>query len=83
MAFTSDRPNSPGVATALYLQRLRSHGDGFSAKKARLKRFARFEPGGLTVTVPVGPGTYACAIRLVEAATGQATGLLWLGRVVV
>jgi hypothetical protein len=81
--FRSDRANSAGVATALYLQRLRSRGDGLSAKKARLRGYARFVAGGLTVVVPVGPGLYGCAVRLVEAATGQATGLLWLGRVEV
>lgn len=79
--FTADRPNSPGVTTALYLQRLRSIGEARNARKARLQRFFTFEPGGLSVTVPARPGRYEAAMKLVETATGQTTPLVWLGRI--
>ncbi|MBS1715537.1 MAG: hypothetical protein JST30_14510 [Armatimonadetes bacterium] len=81
MTFTSDRPNSPGVTTALYLQRLRSVAEKPRKGHDKLHRFYAFEEGALSVTVPAPPGDYEASIKLVEASTGQTTGLVRVGRV--
>jgi hypothetical protein len=81
VTFVADRPNSPGVATALMLQRLRSHGESREPGKARVREVVSFSPGGLSVTVPARRGEYEAAVKLYEASTGQSTALAWLGRV--
>lgn len=81
VAFTSDRPNSPGVATLLLLQRLRSVGERPRAGHDRIAGVHTFVPGGLSVTMPARPGEYECSVRLAEVATGQTTGLVRVGRV--
>lgn len=63
------------------MQRLRSVGERPRSGHDKLVRFYGFVEGGLSVSVPAAPGHYEASIRLVETATGQATGLVRIGRV--
>lgn len=80
VTFTADRPNSAGVTTALYLQRLRSVAERPRPKHDKLVSLHIFEPGSLSVTVPVLRGWYEASVRMVDRASGQTTPLVRLGR---
>jgi hypothetical protein len=75
--------NAPGVLTELLAQRLSSPRNAPKAKSYVSLGFYRFEDGA-PITVPVeGAGTYACAIRFVESATGRMTEMYPIGRATV
>jgi hypothetical protein len=82
VVLTIERGNSPGVVTEVLLQPLASIHRATYLEKYRSKGFSPWVAGG-SVSVPVRPGVYAVAIRVVEAATGQSGAILELGRVVV
>ena len=81
LTFTCLVPNSPGVVTELLIQPLVSPGRKGEADKYRTQGFVAFAAAGQTVDVPCPAGTVLCAVRFVEAATGQASGLVPLGRI--
>lgn len=72
--FTADRPNREGVTTELVVQKLRSVRSRPGTRYTTAK-FVEFKPGHLDQMVEVPPGTWACAIRFVETASGRATGV--------
>jgi hypothetical protein len=57
-----------------------SPGCGGEADKDRTRGFVAFAHEGETVEVPCAPGT---AVKFVEPATGRASGLMPLGRIVI
>ena len=83
VAFVASAPNSAGIVTELLLQPLASPGRKGEADKYRTRGFVALAYAGQEVVAPCGPGVVLCAVRFVEAATGQASGLVPLGRVVV
>ena len=83
VVFTCLVPNSPGVATELLVQSLPSPGRKGSADKYRSRGFVEFAEAGQTVEVPLPLGTSMVAVRFVEIASGQASGIVPLGRVTV
>lgn len=78
ITFTAARANAPGVVTELMLQRLASPRRQPSTRYTSAA-FAAYTPEHLTETVTVEPSAYACAVRFVLAATGQAGAVFPLG----
>ena len=81
VTFSASGPNSAGVVTELLLQRLPARHRLPRARDYRTRAFVAF--AGRPFALPVAPGAYACAIRFVRAATGQATAVVPLGTVEV
>lgn len=82
--FTASAPNAPGVTTELLLQPLESAVRRTYLEKYRHAAFFAFAAGALSVEVPVPtPGWYACGYRFVNTATGQDTGVVECGKVLV
>ena len=81
--FTANAPNAPGVVTELMAVRVPNANRRPQTKAYRTRGFVAFAAAGEEAVVPCGPGTALVAVRFVEAATGQASGLVPLGRVVV
>lgn len=77
--FTASAPNSPGMLTELLLQRLPVRHRMPKAREYRTMAFVAF--AGEPVVVPCAAGAYACAVRFVRAATGEATALVSSGTV--
>ena len=69
------------MATELLVQRLPSRIRLPKARDYRTARYVAF--AGEPVHVPARPGAYACGVRFVRAATGQATAMIPLGMVEV
>ncbi len=80
VVFACLAPNSAGVATELLLQPLASPGRKGEADKYRTRGFVSFAAAGEEAFVPCAPGVVLAAVRFVEAATGQASGIVPLGR---
>ncbi len=76
LTFSASSPNSLGTRTELLVQRLRSRNRTPQAKKYLSRGFATFATGSLSAEVTVTPGVYACAIRYVNANTGQQTEIV-------
>ena len=77
--FVASRPNAPGVVTELMLQRLASVARAPVPSRYRSQAFVGFTEGGLEAVVPQAPGWVACAVRFVDARTGQATAVFPCG----
>ena len=82
LTFSASTANAPGVVTELLTQRLANVRRTPTAQY-KSAGFVAFVQGSLSADVPVEAGTYACAARFVERATGRATGLTPLGVVTV
>lgn len=80
--FVADQPCAPGVVAELLAQRIAHPNRSASPLHYRTQAVSGFGEG-LTVDARVLHGNYACAMRFIDAATGQATGLVEIGRVVV
>ncbi len=80
--FSATGANAPGVTTELALQKLANVRRTPTAQYKSMA-FVKFVVGSLSVDVPVQPGTYACAVRQVDPATGQCLELVPLGVVTV
>lgn len=82
--FSASAPNAPGVTTELLLQPLESGVRRTYLEKYRHATFFAFEEGTLSVKVPVPtPGWYACGYRFVNSVTGQDTGVVEAGKILV
>ena len=77
--FSANRPNAPGVVTETLVQRLASVGRAPVADRYVSRGFVAFEEGALEAVVPCLPGWAACAVRFVDAGTGEATATFPLG----
>lgn len=80
--FSADRANAVGVVTELLLCPLRSRHEVPRPRSYRGQGFVVFG-SSLSKLVTALPGPYACAVRFVRSATGQASEVLVVGRVVV
>ncbi len=78
ITFAASGANAPGVVTELMLQRLASP-RRLPSGRYTSAAFAAYTPEHLTETVTVEPSAYACAVRFVLAATGQAGAVFPLG----
>ena len=83
VTFSATAPNAPGVVTELMLQKMAGAHRKPTLKGYRTREFVAFAAGALSVAVPCEPGAYAGALRFVRWDTGQETGIVPLGRVVV
>ena len=83
IVFSASAPNSPGVWTELLTQRLAAAWRKPHPNEYRTRAFVGYATGSTEAVVACEPGAYACAVRFVRAATGQASPLLPLGVVVV
>ena len=79
--FTPSQPNAPGIVTELLLQPLKTVHRRTYLSKYRTAAFVAFGSG--PHNLPVKPGVYAVAYRVVRAETGQETGVAELGIVQV
>lgn len=75
ITFTANTANRNGVVTELLLQPLRSGASNPQAKAYRSQAFVAFSSDHLSEVVTLDAGWYACAYRLVNAATGQSTAM--------
>lgn len=82
LTFTSSAPNTAGIVTEIFLQRLASRNRRTYIERYRSQGFTAF-PGGTAHAVPCPLGWYACAYRFVNQNTGQATEIAELGIVLV
>ena len=82
IAFTADSPNHPGVVTELLVQPLESVHCRSYESKYRSRVYVSFG-SELQHIVATPAGVYACAVRFVKIATGQASGLIECGLAVV
>lgn len=80
--FSADRANAAGVVTELLLCPLRSRHEVPRPRSYRGQGFVSFG-SSLSKFVPALPGPYACGVRFVKTATGQASEVLVVGRVTV
>ena len=81
VVFSASGPNSQGAVTELLLQRLPARHRKPSEKEYRTQTFVAF--AGEAAKVKASPGAWACAVRFVRSATGQASGLVPIGIVEV
>ena len=83
VTFAASAGNATGVRTEILLQQLKGRNRKPSAGGYVSRAFFPFAAGSLTFNLSVGAGYWAAAYRFVNVATGQATGLVALGTVVV
>jgi len=84
LVFTSDSANREDVLTELLAQRLVNKNNRPQPRAYRSLGFVAFDGPGDSASCPVLlAGTYAAAIRFVEASTGRATAVVAIGRVSV
>jgi hypothetical protein len=83
LAFSADGANRPGVLTEIKAQPLRSRHNLPNPNSYVTIGFIAFETG-VPVELPMNlPGTWACAVRFVEAATGRMTELVPIGKATI
>ena len=78
LTFSASGANAPGTLTEMLVERI----PNVRRKPTEVYKcagFAAFSEGSLSVALPVEAGVYACAVRFVERATGQATAIQALG----
>ena len=80
--FSADRENAAGVITELLLCPLRSRHEVPRPRSYRGQGSVSFG-ASLSEFVPALAGSYSCAIRFVSTATGQASEVLVVGRVMI
>ncbi len=83
VAFASNAPNAPDVATELLLQRVASINGAPTPRGYRTSGYHAFAPGSLSASVSAEPGFYAAAVRFVRTTTGQSSGVVALGNLKV
>jgi hypothetical protein len=83
VTFTGSASNAANVTTELLLQPLKSQNRKPQPNGYRNKGFKAFATGSLTQDVVVPAGWYVPAVRFVNTATGQDTGLVVLPAVQV
>lgn len=83
LVFTVSTANREGVSTELLAQWVPGPHNAPRPRSYKSLGFVAFSGSGATFTAPVRAGTWLCAFRFVEMATGRTTDLLELGRVTV
>lgn len=81
--FTASGPNASQVTTELLLQWVPSPGRRPTASKYRIAAVHAFASAGDSIAVPSRLGVVYTAIRFVSLSSGQSSGLVPLGRVIV
>ena len=77
---TADAANREGVLTELLTQRLSGRNNSTRPRSYKSQGFRAFTGPGDSALVGLSPGTWAAAVRFVEASSGRATGLIEVGR---
>ena len=83
IVFTADRANRDGVLTELLTQRLNGPNNAPRPRSYKSQGFVAFPGLGSESRVTLRPGTFYCAYRFVEAASGRTGAMVPIGRVTV
>ena len=81
LTLTASQPNAQGVVTEVLTQPLANARRKPRERDWKTAAFVAFAAGSLTRTLALPTGAYAVAYRFVNAATGQATAMAFLGSV--